>query len=79
MKSAANVSEAELSDVSGEKTLIVRTPAFTEDQQKKVISTVVEKYGVSDKSIEVETISASVSNEMRMDAIVAVLIAAVGM
>ena len=79
VKSAANVSEAELSDVSGEKTLIVRTPAFTEDQQKKVISTVVEKYGVSDKSIEVETISASVSNEMRMDAIVAVLIAAVGM
>ena len=79
VKTAADVSEAELSDVSGEKTLIVRTPAFTEDQQKKVISTVVEKYGVSDKSIEVETISASVSNEMRMDAIVAVLIAAVGM
>ena len=79
VKSAANVSEAELSDVSGEKTLIVRTPAFTEDQQKKVIAAVEEKYGVSDKSIEVETISASVSNEMRMDAIVAVLIAAVGM
>ena len=78
VKSAANVSEAELSDVSGEKTLIVRTPAFTEDQQK-VIAAVEEKYGVSDKSIEVETISASVSNEMRMDAIVAVLIAAVGM
>lgn len=79
VKSAADVSEAELSDVSGEKTLIVRTPAFTEDQQKKVIAAVEEKYGVSDKSIEVETISASVSNEMRMDAIVAVLIAAVGM
>ncbi len=79
VKSAAGVSEAEVSDVKGEKTLIVRTPAFTEEQQKKVISTVVEKYEVSDKSIEVETISAAVSNEMRMDAIVAVLIAAVGM
>ncbi len=79
VKNAAEVSEAELSDVSGEKTLIVRTTAFTEDQQKKVIAAVEEKYGVSDKSIEVETISASVSNEMRMDAIVAVLIAAVGM
>lgn len=79
VKSAAGVSEAEVSDVKGEKTLIVRTPAFTEDQQKKVISAVEDKYEVSDKSIEVETISASVSNEMRMDAIVAVLIAAVGM
>ena len=79
VKSAAGVSEAEVSDVKGEKTLIVRTPAFTEDQQKKVISAVEDKYEVSDKSIEVETISASVSNEMRTDAIVAVLIAAVGM
>lgn len=79
VKSAAGVSEAEVSDVKGEKTLIVRTPAFTEDQQKKVISAVEDKYEVSDKSIEVETISAAVSNEMRTDAIVAVLIAAVGM
>ncbi|MDD7348334.1 MAG: protein translocase subunit SecD [Clostridiales bacterium] len=79
IKTTAGVKEAELSDVSGEKTLIVRTPAYTEEQQKNVINTVEQTYGVSNKDIEVETISASVSEEMRKDAIVAVLIAAVGM
>lgn len=79
VKTAAGVSDAEISDVAGERTLIVRTVDLTEDQQKTVVSAVGEKYGVTKENIEIETISASVSNEMKTDAVIAVIIAAICM
>lgn len=79
VKTAAGVDSAELSDVAGEKTLIVRTTDLTEDQQKNVVAAIGEKYNVSKDNIEIETISASVSSEMKRDAIVAVIIAAICM
>ncbi len=79
VKASAGVDNAELSDVAGERTLIVRTVELTEEQQKKVVADVVAKYGVTEDRIEIETISASVSSEMKTDAIVAVIIAAICM
>lgn len=79
VKAAAGVSDAEISDVAGERTLIVRTVDLTEDQQKTVVAAVGEKYGVTKENIEIETISASVSNEMKTDAVIAVIIAAICM
>lgn len=79
VKTAAGVENAELSDIDGEKTLIVRTTALTEEQQKTVVANIGEKYGVVKDNIQVETISASVSDEMKTDAIVAVIIAAICM
>lgn len=79
VKTAAGVQDAEISDVAGERTLIVRTTDLTEDQQKTVVSAIGEKYNVTNENIEIETISASVSNEMKTDAIVAVIIAAICM
>ena len=79
VKTSAGVPDAEISDVAGERTLIVRTTDLTEDQQKKVVADLTSQYGVSKDSIEIETISASVSNEMKTDAVVAVVIAAICM
>lgn len=79
VKASAGVPDAELSDVAGERTLIVRTTDLTEDQQKQVVADLTSKYGVTKDSIEIETISASVSNEMKTDAVVAVIIAAICM
>lgn len=79
VKSAAGVQDAELSDVAGERTLIVRTVDLTEDQQKTVVASIGDKYGVTKDNIEIETISASVSKEMKTDAIIAVIIAAICM
>ncbi len=79
VKTSAGVDAAELSDVAGERTLIVRTTDLTEDQQKKVVADLGAKYNVTDDNIEIQTISASVSNEMKTDAIVAVIIAAICM
>lgn len=79
VKTAAGVQDGEISDVAGERTLIVRTTDLTEDQQKTVVATIGDKYGVTQENIEIETISASVSKEMKTDAIVAVIIAAICM
>ncbi len=79
VKTSAGVTAAELSDVAGERTLIVRTAALTEDQQKAVTAGLEEKYKVTQDDIEIETISASVSNEMKRDAVLAVVIATICM
>ncbi len=79
VKTAAGVPDAEISDVAGERTLIIRTVDLTEDQQKTVVTAIGEKYGVTKENIEIETISASVSNEMKTDAVIAVIIAAICM
>lgn len=79
VKSSTGVESAELSDVKGERTLIVRTTDLTEEQQKKVVADLGANYNVSEDKIEIETISASVSDEMKKDAIVAVVIAAICM
>lgn len=79
VKTAAGVPDAEISDVAGERTLIVRTVDLTEEQQKNVVADLGQKYGVTKDDIEIETISASVSNEMKTDAIIAVIIATICM
>lgn len=79
VKTSAGVDNAEISDVAGERTLIVRTTDLTEEQQKAVVADLGTKYNVTQDKIEIETISASVSNEMKSDAIIAVIIAAICM
>ena len=79
VKASAGVGDAEISDVAGERTLIVRTTDLTEDQQKQVVADPGSTDTVTKDNIEIETISASVSNEMKSDAIVAVVIAAICM
>ncbi len=79
VKQSAGLADAEISDVAGERTLIVRTTDLTEDQQKQVVADLGTKYNVAKENIEIETISASVSNEMKSDAVIAVVIAAICM
>lgn len=79
VKQSAGLADAEISDVAGERTLIVRTTDLTEDQQKQVVADLGTKYNVTKENIEIETISASVSNEMKSDAVIAVVIAAICM
>ncbi len=79
VKQSTGLSDAEISDVAGERTLIVRTTDLTEEQQKQVVADLGTKYNVTKENIEIETISASVSSEMKTDAVIAVVIAAICM
>ena len=71
--------EVSTSDDKGVKKITVRTTALTEDQANEVRTGLADKFGVEQGQVESETISASVSDEMKTDAVVATLIAIVCM
>ena len=68
-----------ISEIAGANGLSVKTVELSETQRNNVTNTMVDKYGVEEKNIENQNISASVSGEMRRDAVVAVVIAAICM
>lgn len=67
----------EISEVKGENTLTVKTTVLDKDQREKLAKAFAENYGVEEDTIESETISASVSNEMKRDAVIAIVIAVI--
>lgn len=67
----------EVSEVKDANTLTIKTTALEKEQRAELSKAFVEKYGIEEKTIESETISASVSNEMKRDAIVSVIVAVV--
>lgn len=68
----------EISEVRDTNQMIIKTVELDEDMRAKVKDQIKEKYGVTE-AIEEETISGSVSDEMRTDAIIAVIIAGICM
>lgn len=68
-----------ISEISGANGLSVKTVELSEEQRNNITNTFVEKYKVEEKNIENQNISASVSDEMKTDAVVAVVIAAICM
>ena len=70
-----------VSEVKGENAIVIKTKAFLDDdvKLKALKDAFIAKYGINEGSIETETISGSVSDEMKADAIKAVLIATICM
>lgn len=70
---------AEISTVQGTNALLIKTKELSLDKRKAVESKLIEKYGVEEKNIATESISGSVSDEMKSDAVWAVIIATICM
>lgn len=68
-----------ISEVSGANALSVKTVELSEEKRNEVTNTIESKYSVGDENIQNENISASVSDEMRSDAVIAVIVAALAM
>lgn len=68
-----------IAEVAGSNELTVKTVELTEEQRKNLTSTISSTYNVEEDSIQIQSISASVSDEMKSDAVVAVIIAAICM
>lgn len=66
---------AEIVQVTGENTYIIKTVELSQEQRAKITNTLVEEYGVDESLIQTENISSKVSSEMRLAAIKAVLVA----
>lgn len=80
VKTATGITgEVSSSDDKGVKKITIRTTALTEEQSNTVRTQLAQKFSTDEGKIESETISASVSSEMKTDAVLATLIAAVCM
>ncbi len=70
---------AEIVQVTGENTYIIKTVELSQDQRAELTNALVAEYGVDETLIQTENISAKVSGEMRSSAIKAVVIATICM
>lgn len=70
---------ANVSAIQGENALLVKTNTLNLSQRTKLADALVDKYGITEDKIAAESISASVSDEMKSDAVVAVVIATICM
>ncbi len=68
-----------LTEAGKPKTLVLKTQELTEEELIKLKTDLMEKYGVAESNIETESISGTISGEMKRDALVAVLIATICM
>lgn len=68
-----------ISDVAGSNTLSVKTVEMTDDQRADLTNQLLDSFKVEEGNIQYDSISAAVSDEMKTNAVVAVLIAAVCM
>lgn len=68
-----------IAEVAGANELTVKTVELSEEQRKTLTTTISSKYSIEEDSIQIQSISASVSDEMKSDAVVAVIIAAICM
>jgi SecD/SecF fusion protein len=67
------------SAVSGSNSVVFKTKTLTLDQRDAMNNALVENFGVDESLIESQSISSTISNEMRSDAIIAVIVACVFM
>ncbi len=72
---------AAVSEIKGSNALVIKTKAFLDDEGsiQELKDALEKRYGVSEADIETETISGSVSDRMKVDAFVAVVLATVCM
>ncbi|MCR4691953.1 MAG: protein translocase subunit SecD [Lachnospiraceae bacterium] len=68
-------SNVQTQKVNDSNQVVIKTRTLTVDEREKFVSVMEEKFSVKEESITAETISATVSNEMRRDAVLAVIIA----
>lgn len=71
--------EAVVNLVSDSNAAVVKTEELTEEQRNTLIDYWVDEYGASEAEIEVQSISGTVSGEMKRDAIIAVAVSTVCM
>lgn len=79
-KASTDTTEVEISDVEGESALLVKTKELSLDENNALVDALLNsEYKITEDKIQTETISATVSGEMKKDAVVAVLISSICM
>lgn len=79
VEEVTNDANVQTQKVRDSKQVIIKTRALDLDEREALNAALVEKFGVDDSLITAENISSTVSAEMRRDAIIAVIVAAICM
>lgn len=75
-----STTEVNISDIEGENTILVSTAELSVEENDALTEALISgNYGISEDNIQTETISATVSGEMKSDAIIAVIVSAICM
>ena len=69
----------QVTKVEGSNEIIVKTRTLNEDERNELSNLFTDQFGVDQASITSETISATVSNEMRRDSVISVTVAVICM
>ena len=69
--------EIQTQKVAGTNDVYIKTRVLSLDEREQVSKALQNAYGIEEKAITFETISSTVSNEMRTDAVIAVIVAAI--
>ena len=65
--------------VSGTKQVVIKTVTLSLSEREKVNKALEDNFGVKESDITAENISSTISNEMRQDAVIAVIVATIFM
>ncbi len=79
VENTVDVKTVQIQTVVNSNQLVIKTNELTVDEREELQTALQEKYNVSDDNYQAEEITASVSDEMKEDAVVAVVIAAICM
>ncbi|PKM96468.1 MAG: protein translocase subunit SecDF [Firmicutes bacterium HGW-Firmicutes-1] len=74
---ATGVSTPQFQNVEGKDQVIIKTSNLSTEQRIKLEESLVAKFGIDTSSIESQTISATVSNEMKRDALIAIILSTI--
>ena len=69
--------EIQSQKVAGSNDVYIKTRVLSLDEREAISKSIQDTFGIDEKAISFETISSTVSNEMRQDAVVAVIVAAI--
>ena len=69
----------QVTKVAGSNQIIIKTRTLSVDEREEFTDVMVNNFDVDEESITAETISATVSSEMKSDAIIAIVVAAICM
>ncbi|MDE6635190.1 MAG: protein translocase subunit SecF, partial [Lachnospiraceae bacterium] len=79
-RASTSTTEVNISDIEGENAILVSTAELSVEENDALTEALVSgNYGISEDNIQTETISATVSGEMKSDAVIAVIVSAICM
>lgn len=79
IKEVTGVTEVQQQTVNDSNQVIFKTVELTLDQREAFANAMIERFGVDPEQISAENISATVSSEMKSDAVVAIILATICM